>query len=389
MRNFVIHLYPNNVPFPNKPYKNMYRIVFTLFFLTLGTSLFANDLKPKVDARMELLSIVARLADYPEYSRGKIEVYNKKIDAYFGDFQSHPVIETAKQMRDGSRQPYRQLQYDGVLALAVHLVIEHGTVYINPELETKGGDSRCFNELTSQFLDELNDFYSETKFQEFFDSNEEFYRSFESYFQENVVDHINTRWIESFMGYGPDNFHLLLTLLTGIYNYGATTTDKQGSQSTYASVCCYLNSNNEPTINTTYAKSIVIHEFAHYYCNPLINKNIELLEPYIPVLYSQMGEKIKSEPYAPKEAVLTEPFVRAVEILYDKQNNNDHTLIQSDQLNLGIYWMEDFVAILEKYGNDREKYRNMDDFMPRVVEFYAELASGTEKRQLQHTQLQE
>lgn len=345
----------------------------------MGTSLFANNLRPKVDIRMELLSIVAKLADYPEYSKGAIDSYNKKIDAYFGNFKSHPVVEIAKKMRDSSRHPHQQLQYDGVLFLAVHLIINNDMIYINPKLVTKGMDDRCFNELTLQFLDELNNFYIETKYQDFFNSNKEFYRDFENYLQENVINQINNQWLESFMGYQPDNFHLIPTLLTGTYNYSATTIDNQGSQTTYASICCYLNKDNKPTINTTYAISTIIHEFAHHYCNPLIDKNIELLQPYISIIYSRIGEKIKDEPYEPKEAVLIEPFVRAVESLYAKNNNNNFNTILTDQLNLGIYWIEDFVTVLERYVNNRTKYRNIDDFMPEVIKFYAELASNAEK----------
>lgn len=357
----------------------MNKIILTISFLILGAGAFAGNLRSKVDIRMELLSIVAKLAEYPEYRKGEIEVYNKRIDEYFSNFKSHPVVETAKRMRESSRPPHQQLQYDGVLLLAMHLIIDKDTIYINPKLVTEGVDNRCFNELTPQFLKELNDFYIETKAQEFFNLNKEFYHTFESYLQQNVLNQINDKWFESFMGYKPDNFHLIQTLLTGILNYGATTIDNQGSESAYASICCFLSKNGEPEINTTYAISTIIHEFAHYYCNPLIDKNIELLQPYISIIYSQMGENIKDEPYEPKEAVLTEPFVRAIEILYAKKNNNNFSMILADQKNLGIYWIEDFIILLEKYQNNSNEYRNIDDFMPEVIKFYAELASNVEK----------
>lgn len=358
----------------------MNRITFTISFFILGTSLFANNLRSKVDIRMELLSIVAKLAEYPEYNKGAIDVYNNRVDEYFSNFKSHPVVETAKRMRDSSRHAHQQLQYDGILLLAVHLVIDKDTIYINPKLVTEGMDDRCFNELTPQFLNELNDFYTETKAQEFFNLNKGFYHNFESYLQQNVLNKINEQWIESFMGYKPNNLHLIQTLLTGNYNYAATTINNQGSQSAYASICCYLNKNDEPIINTTYAISTIIHEFVHYYCNPLIDKNIELLQTCVSIIYPQMGENIKDEPYEPKEAVLTEPFVRAIEILYAKKNNNDFNMILADQQNLGIYWIEDFVMMLEKYENNRNKYRNIDDFMPEVIKFYAELTSNIEEK---------
>ena len=178
-------------------------------------------------------------------------------------------------------------------------------------------------------------------------------------------------WLESFFGYAPDNFHPVQTLLTGTFNFGATTVDRQGIESAYASICCFLDNNNEPAINEKWAISIIIHEFTHHYWEPLIEKYNDLLQPWVAAISSRMGD---IEPYEPDEAVLSEPLTIAVEALYDKKHNNNFRATLAQSKDEGTYFIEDLMKKLEEYDDNRTKYKNIDGFMPEIVEFYKELA---------------
>ena len=48
----------------------------------------------EVDPRVELISIVCRLAGYPEYNDGTLRPYVKAVEKHFGDFDGHPAIKT-------------------------------------------------------------------------------------------------------------------------------------------------------------------------------------------------------------------------------------------------------------------------------------------------------
>jgi hypothetical protein len=275
-------------------------------------------------------------------------------------------------MRSESRPAETRLQWDGVFLLAMHLVIENDSVFLNPDLITEGVDDRCFNELTPKFIEDLNDFYKVSDARGFFESNKEFYNRFETHLQQNVLNNIDDGWLESFFGYAPDNFHLIQTLLTGTYNFGATTVNRQGVESAHASICCFLDNNNAPMINEKWAISIIIHEFTHYYWNPLIEKNDNLLQPYVAIISSRIGD---TEPYEPDEAVLSEPLTIAVEALYDKRNYNDFRATLAESKDEGTYFIEDLMEKLEEYDTNRTIYKNIDDFMPEIIDFYKSLAN--------------
>jgi Domain of unknown function (DUF4932) len=57
---------------------------------------------PVVDKRVELLSIVFRLAGSAEYNAEDNRKYVQKIHAHFDRFQNLPLITYARQLRDSS-----------------------------------------------------------------------------------------------------------------------------------------------------------------------------------------------------------------------------------------------------------------------------------------------
>ena len=70
-----------------------------------------------VDPRVELMSLIFRLAGNPEYNQANsASPYADDIETHFGQFRSHEVVKTARRLR---RQ--RGVSYDAVMSMAVHL----------------------------------------------------------------------------------------------------------------------------------------------------------------------------------------------------------------------------------------------------------------------------
>jgi hypothetical protein len=81
----------------------MNRILFTLFLFICANSFSqqSNILdKPKVDERVELLSIVFRLADAKEYNSKRFKLYSDKIEKHFDKYKNHDLITFVKQIRE-------------------------------------------------------------------------------------------------------------------------------------------------------------------------------------------------------------------------------------------------------------------------------------------------
>src|SRR5688500_18981571 len=74
----------------------------------------------RVDPRVELMSIVFRLAGNPEYNMGNsTSPYSRAVDEHFGPFREHAVVKQAQRLRQG-----RGISYDAVSSLAVHLEMD-------------------------------------------------------------------------------------------------------------------------------------------------------------------------------------------------------------------------------------------------------------------------
>lgn len=70
----------------------------------------------KVDQRVELMSIVSRLAGYEEYVQNDFKLHENVVDRHFDTYKRHPAVKFAKKI-DGSIQ----VGHDAVMKMAVHL----------------------------------------------------------------------------------------------------------------------------------------------------------------------------------------------------------------------------------------------------------------------------
>lgn len=84
--------------------------------LLLGATAYGQAPTVGVDARVELMAIIFRLAGNPEYNQTELPAYAKAIDEHFAAYRNHPAVKLAAQLRstDG-------VSYDAVMSLAIHV----------------------------------------------------------------------------------------------------------------------------------------------------------------------------------------------------------------------------------------------------------------------------
>ena len=69
-----------------------------------------------VDPRVELMSIIFRLAGNKEYNACRVHKYDRDIKKYFKPYQSHSAVKFAAKLRKE-----RGMGYNAPMALAVHV----------------------------------------------------------------------------------------------------------------------------------------------------------------------------------------------------------------------------------------------------------------------------
>ncbi len=82
-----------------------------------------------VDPRVELMSIVFRLAGNPEYQKGRVESYVNDVETHFDAWREHKIVKMARSLRKSSG-----VSYDAVMSYAIHL-----TADLEPALPLMGG----------------------------------------------------------------------------------------------------------------------------------------------------------------------------------------------------------------------------------------------------------
>ena len=85
-------------------------------FLNSQTNELDQSVVPRVDERVELLSIVFRLAGNPEYSMNTFPKYSTEIDQYFALYTSHPGIQMA-----GALSARKGVSFDAGMSMAIRL----------------------------------------------------------------------------------------------------------------------------------------------------------------------------------------------------------------------------------------------------------------------------
>lgn len=339
-------------------------IAFVLLFSTLSISA-KNEyiIQAKVDERIELLSVVCRLAEYEEYVNNNIPDYAKEVDQYFEAYKSHALISLAKKLKTD-----RGISYDAIASIATSIKIGK-EIKLKDNLLPIGIDKRWSQENIDTFIIQLNSFYQTTNFNEFYSSHKELYSLAEKKFAE-ILDNINFSWFRSFYGTVPNaDFHLILGMLNGYSNYGVTSFfDNKDKEEINAIIGV---SEVDSIGNPIFSKKerviqLVIHEFSHSFCNRLIDSNYNKMQTKAQEFYNAAQDYIY---YPSARSMSYEILVRACVIKYFNSNStetNIKRLINNEKYK-GFIWIQELFDALSVYESRREIYPTLHDFMPQIV----------------------
>lgn len=343
--------------------------ILTLFAIPFF--LFACDKKqiveePKVDNRVELLSIVFRLAELREYSLERFGLYTDKIKKHFEPYKNHELIKFAKEL---SRT--NNIGFDAVMFMAVYL-----DKSLNPRIDFSDNipDKRWGKENAEKFVILLKDFYSEAHCKEFFDENKNLYSEAESRFLP-IYEQIDLNWYSSFFGNAPnERFKIVLGLGNGAQNYGSPVQLGNNKREVYAIVrALRTDSLGMVVFPKEECLYTLIHEFSHSFVNHLVDNNIKALEESGKRLFKPVQEQMRRQNYGSWNIMIYETLVRASVIKYMKDHNYsdlDVTKEINTQLNLGYLWIEDILIELEKYDRKRIEYPTLESYMPVIIDAF-------------------
>lgn len=345
--------------------------LIVIIFLSLLTKISygqkSNTLeKPKVDERIEILSIVFRLAESKEYSSEIFKLYTDKIGRHYNSFKDHEIIQFVKKLRKENG-----VGYDAVMTMAIHLDDQ-----LNPLVEFTDivPESRWGKDNSYEFVRLLKKFYKDSNSKEFFKENQNLFKQVRERFLP-IYEHLEIEWYKNFYGKEPnEEFIIISGLGNGGGNYGPSINFPNGKRQVYAIMGTWKTDSlgmANFTINDYFPT--LLHEFNHSFINYILEKNEEPFRTNGEIIYDAVKEKMNIGSYNNWQTMFNEALVRASVIKYMKDNNFSEKEISkeiNEQLNRGFLWIEELASELDKYDQSREKYPTLESYFPELIKAY-------------------
>ena len=322
-----------------------------------------------VDPRVELMSIIFRLAGNPEYGGGRVKSYVDDVEEHFGEFRNHAVVKLARRLRGT-----RGVSYDAVMCMAVHLsdAYEVGEKVPFDPLP-KSFDKRWTVDDARKFLDSARQFVKDAKFEEFIEEHRPIYETAESRMTAVLKEHGHLKWFDEFFGSRPGaSFTLALGMLNGGACYGPHCDAPDGTQELYCVLGVWLTDDGGlPRFNSEVLETVV-HEFCHSYTNPIVDRYEDELRSAGEKIFPHVARAMKSQAYGTWKTLMYESLVRACTVRYTLEYEGQaaaEAVIRAQEQRQ-FAWTRELSDLLGEYDADRGRYPTLEAFSGRIAEFF-------------------
>jgi Domain of unknown function (DUF4932) len=301
------------------------------------------SITPKVDERVELVSIVFRLAGSQEYSSQLFKQYSDAINQHFEPYSSHPIVALAIKLRKE-----RQLGYDGVMKMAHHIgqapSFKPTVTFTESVPEGRWGKDNA-----ETFVRLLKDFYVKAKCASFFDKQKPLYQKVESQFQDVFKD-VKIDWYEKFYGYKPNGeFYVNIGVGIGSSNYGSKVLFPDQTEHMYAVLGIdRIDDKGQPVFGKEALLGLIVHEFNHSFVNSIIEKQMGNLTCSGQTTFPKVVNMMLLQGYGSWQTMFMESLVRACVVLYLQKYEPALAKLQlAEEESRHFFWMNDLVNLLD------------------------------------------
>jgi len=344
---------------------------FVLTFLLWPVeALRAQAYRVGVDPRVELISILFRLAGNDEYNQCRVPAYDKAIEQYFAPYRNHRAVQLARGL---------DLGFDAPMSLAVHIAdVDSLTERVPLDRPGIKLDKRWQPAKTREFLAAARKFVSDTNFAGFLKSQQALYDETNARLRTFVQEKADLEWYNRFFGTrSPVRFIVVPGMANGGPSYGASFLADDGVEEMYAIPGVWLvDATGLPQFRPEW-RDTMVHEFIHSYSNPVVDKFAGQMEKAASQMNQPVRGAMQRQGYGDWKTLLYESMVRATTIQYIQEHDGSEAaqrMIQQDY-SRSFFWMSDLCSLLAAYQKNRPQYPTLETFMPKVVAFFNDEAS--------------
>ncbi len=347
-------------------------IVFVLVVLSLQNYAQENRLVgvPKIDNRIELLSIVFRLAGNEEYNAMYFKKYTDKVESHFGKYSDHELVKFARELREK-----KGISYDAVVRMAIILDKE-----LNPKIDfSTAVPERWSKDDAVRFVRLLKKFYKDASCEEFFNENEALFQEVATRFS-SAYEKLDLNWFRTFYGGKADKkFAIIISPGCGGNNYGLSCPPPNPENTVFAIMGIWkVDESGMPVCKQEEYLPSIIHEYNHSFVNPLSADGAEAFKESGKEIYKAVEyEMSRQQAYGDWQIMLNEALVRATAIKYyidHGASEMETQMMLNTESNNGFIWIKGLVAELKKYESQRDIYPTIESYMPNLSNAYKAFA---------------
>lgn len=334
-----------------------------------------HSLQVAVDPRVELMSVIFRLAGNREYNIGKVDSYTGDVEKQFGKFHDDEAVNIARKLRES-----HGVSFDAVAGMAVHL---DNTSDLHPRLPLQPWpealDRRWTAPDVTNFLAAARRFVKDSSFQDFVDQHRQLYETTAKRLEKLIDEKAHIEWFDSYFGErSKARFTVVPGLLNGGSCYGPHFRSADGEEELYCILGVWKTDSEGLPEFPAEGLPTVIHEFCHSYANPLVEEHLSELLPSGDALFGHVEKRMRAQAYAGGQTLLCESLVRACVIRYVLKYEGEAAAQRAvnAEISNGFLWMPELSKLLGDYESNRDKYPKLGDFALRLTTFFAETAKN-------------
>ncbi len=352
--------------------------IISTFLLAIVAVVGNAQIKVDVSETVELMAIMSRTAGFREYCMDMGGKYTKDTEEWFSPFKSHQAISYFQNLR-----AKHGISYDAVMNMAINIETNGQKVYMIGD--GSGLEKRWQNVEIDSFLCRLNQFYTDTRFHDFYTQHRAFYESVLHTYEQNVMQFFHQDWYPRFYGTQPtEKFGIIIGFTNGGGNYGPSR-QREGQPREVFAICGYYvdEATGNAFENAADYAATLIHEFNHSFVNPLYETYADQLGPIGEKLLKWHHRNMSSQAYRNAATVINESVVRAAVILYMQENGFTDEQVKAEmyeQIARDFLWMPELVTATQYYTKHRNRYRTLSDFYPEIIKCLGKyLKEGTKR----------
>ncbi|MCL2652000.1 MAG: DUF4932 domain-containing protein [Candidatus Azobacteroides sp.] len=318
-----------------------------------------GKLQISIDPRMEILSTVQLLSNYPMINRAS--PYSREILNYFESFSSHEAVL----MTDSLLQKHG-FSFDAPVGFMLYLShlpeLEQKIEYTHELILRSGGSDNL-----EQYRKSIKHFAEISNFETFWNSKIPFYNQILDLSVAEIGDRDLVKDLEDYFNETNESYNVVISP-SFIGGFAHTLTDADGKKMLYSCNTTTGTKEDIPYLHGNSSLDLVWHEFGHAFVNPLTDKYFDKVGA-LNKLFEPIRENMANQAYGRWGSCVNEHVIRAINVrLFELHLGSQEAknLLQQELRSRFIY-IEPLVEKLKDFEVQR------DNNNVTFTEFYPEL----------------